>query len=369
MANVKNQNVHWKFHWLTRWEEIWDASFIRHWQNWLDESPSAHVFFHPALVKAWVETYLPLRNIRPYFLIAESDDQTVFLPMVLWRRNCKNAFQRLLVPVGYSDYDYHDPIITYADGAIVFNPESFWLCLIDELFTAHHLNFDRILLDGIRRGFADKGKRWMEGETCQWTDLSPFQSREEYLASLKSSLRGDLRRQERRMKETGEVKFLVFEEPMRQEALNELVPFLSAHTRRWPEAYKAPLFHEHLITQGMKAGILHFSVLRVGGVAVAWHLGFIYRNRFYYYLPAQKEEFDRLSPGKVLLLRCIEDAIARGLTVFDHLRGEESYKAGWTDKAETLWSFQLDGNHLASRIKNVLVDRLKSGLKTLLPIK
>jgi CelD/BcsL family acetyltransferase involved in cellulose biosynthesis len=357
----------WKFHWLTRWTEIWDEGFVLQWQTWLAESPTAHVFFHPALVKAWVETYLPLRDIRPCFLIAESDANMVFLPMVLWRRNWKNAFQRLLVPVGYSDYDYNDPIISYADGATAFDSESFWVYFNEELSTACPFNYDRILLDGIRSGFSGKGNRWTERETCTWTDLTPFQSPEVYLPSLKSSLRGDLRRQERRMQETGEINYLVFEESMGQKALKELIPFLNAHSRRWPEAYKAPRFHEHLIIQGMEAGILHFSVLRIGGDAVAWHLGFIYRDRFYYYLPAQKEEFDRLSPGKVLLLRCVEDAIARGLTVFDHLRGEENYKAGWTDKTETLWSLQLDGNHPTSRIRNVVVDRAKPGLKTLLP--
>lgn len=51
------------------------------------------------------------------------------------------------------------------------------------------------------------------------------------------------------------------------------------------------------------------------------------------------------------------------------VEGEESYKAGWTDKADSLWSLQLDGNDLASRIRNVTADWVTQKLKTLLPIK
>jgi hypothetical protein len=118
--------THWKFHWLTRWEEIWDEGFVRQWQAWLDESPSAHVFFHPAMVKAWMETYLPLRDLLPCFLIAESAAHIVFFPLVFWRRNWKNAFQKLLIPVGYSDYDYHDPIVVGLKTEESIGMNSFW---------------------------------------------------------------------------------------------------------------------------------------------------------------------------------------------------------------------------------------------------
>jgi len=67
-----SDNMSWKFHWLTKWDEIWHEDFVSQWQRWLDESPSAHVFYHPALVRAWIETYLPLRDIRPCFLVAEA---------------------------------------------------------------------------------------------------------------------------------------------------------------------------------------------------------------------------------------------------------------------------------------------------------
>lgn len=358
-----NHKMNWKFHWLTRWEEIWDESFVQQWQRWLDESPSAHAFFHPALVRAWIETYMPLRDIRPYFLIAESNKQKVFFPLVLWRRNWKNAFQRLLIPVGYSDYDYHDPIIVHSDGDTLDNMESFWYSFKDELLNNAPVRFDHVVLDGVRRRFAGKGNQWKRCEICPWADLSQFNTIEEFLNSLKGSLRGDLRRQARRMKEIGEINFQIFDKSRKRDAHDELGPFLQAHSKRWPLAYKAPHFHEHILNYGIEAGCLHFSILRISGVSIAWHLGFIYHNRFYYYLPAQNEDYANLSPGKMLLFWCVEEAIKQRIQIFDHLRGEESYKIGWADKSDILWSLELKREKIVSRIKDFAVDEVKPRLQ------
>jgi len=169
-------------------------------------------------------------------------------------------------------------------------------------------------------------------------------------------------RQLRRMQEKEKYTFTIYDKNNEKEAIAELEPFLKAHGLRWPNAYKAPSFHKNIIKQGLESGILHYSVLCINEIAAAWHLGFVYLDRFYYYLPAQNEEFDRLSPGKVLLLKCVEDAITRKLQIFDHLRGEENYKAGWTDNKETLWSFQSDSGLLAARLKNTAFDKLKTKL-------
>lgn len=356
--------IYWKFQWLTRWEEIWSKEFVLQWQTWLENSPSAHVFFHPVLAKAWVDTYLPLRDIRPCFLIAESYDHTVFFPIILWQRNWKNAFQRLLMPVGYSDYDYHDPIVLCAKGEEQRVLISFWAALAEVLFrTRSSIHFDRFILGGIRQAFIGDGEGWEERESCPWLNLKDFNKSEDFLPSLKTSLRGDLRRQERRINTLGILRHHIFESEREENALQELVPFLTAHAQRWPAAYKAPHLHENIVRQGLKAGIIHFSMLEIGGESAAWHLGFIFQGRFYYYLPAQNEKFDRLSPGKVLLLKCIEDAIKKQLSIYDFLRGEESYKAGWTDEAVPLWSLQLDKQSPVSRLCNWAGDRLKPMLK------
>lgn len=60
----------------------------------MDTSPNAHVFFHPSLVKAWIDTYLPLRELTPIFVWGKCvDGNEIFLPLVLWKKNWKTLFK------------------------------------------------------------------------------------------------------------------------------------------------------------------------------------------------------------------------------------------------------------------------------------
>jgi CelD/BcsL family acetyltransferase involved in cellulose biosynthesis len=346
----------WQFDWITSWDEIWSGPFVARWHEWMKSSPTAHVFFHPALVRAWVDSYMPLRRIEPRFLVATQEGCTIFLPMVLWRRNWKNAFRRLLVPVGNSDYDYHDPIIV--GEADCHSWQRFWDAFLQEVHQWQD-EYDTVELTGIHQPVACMETFVQEGDICPWCDLSEVADAEAFLASLNKSLRGDLRRQERRLSEIGEIGYHVFradEISAANEALNHL---LSAHRRRWPQAYKAPGFHANLVRQGLSEGIVHFSLLKVGGEDIAWHLGFVYASRFYYYMPAHHDRYARLSPGKILLYYCVKDAIASGLKVFDHLRGPEDYKAGWTNQADRLYMLCVARTSLLSKLRNVSVDRIR----------
>lgn len=101
----------WTFEIYDNWKDIWGEAHLNRWSEILNTSPNAHVFFHPSLVKAWVDTYLPLRKLTPIFIWGKCvDGNEAFLPLVLWAKNWKNAFLKSIIPVGYSDYDYHDPI-------------------------------------------------------------------------------------------------------------------------------------------------------------------------------------------------------------------------------------------------------------------
>lgn len=355
----------WQFHWLTRWDEIWAPAFVQQWQSWLDQSPSAHVFFHPALVKAWVDTYLPLRDIRPYFLIAESGEGSVFFPLVLWKRNWKNAFQRILIPAGYSDYDYHDPIFISTNSGIMPVMDTFWIEFINILRdTGSPVRFDCFVLNGIRSASAGEEKNdWRQEATCPWIDLRPFKKPGDFLSSLGKKLRHDLRRQERRSNEVGFMQYHIFPNDKEKEAIDELSLFLIAHSRRWPNAYRAPRLHENILKQAMKADLLHFSRLTIGEESAAWNFSVVFHNCFYSYIVTYEDKYSVLSPGKIVLLKCIEDAILKRLSVFDCLRGDESYKAGWTEKTEPLWSLRLDHNKLMSTVRNTIVDQIKPGLK------
>lgn len=85
-------------------------------------------------------------------------------------------------------------------------------------------------------------------------------------------------------------------------------------------------FFQKLIPRMHEAGWLRLAFLRVDGTPCASYLNFDYDKRIWVYNSGFSYQYESLSTGIVLLVYLIEDAIARGYTVFDFLRGNETYK-------------------------------------------
>ncbi|MDO9207675.1 MAG: GNAT family N-acetyltransferase [Sulfuricurvum sp.] len=348
-----------KFEWITDWDTIWSDTFLERWHRWMETSENVHVFFHPAMVKAWVDTYMPLRDIRPIFCIATQGETTLFLPLVLWHKNWKNAFVRSIVPVGYSDFDYHDPIVT---GNKNISWGQFWDEFFKEVEKKWENNFDTIDIDGIRQRSIGTSAHWQEIEACPYIELSSFSNSDEFLQSLKKNLRQDTKRRVRRMEENSNVQFEVFNPDDLETALETLPELLRHHILRWPNAYKAPNFHTNLIKVLLPIGLLHFSRIILDSKTISWRIGFIYRDRYYSYMPAFDIEYNQYSPGKVHLFYCIDDAIKRKIQVYDQLRGAELYKNEWTNTVDTVWSYYQTNNNKISKLKTKL-NELKNAIK------
>jgi CelD/BcsL family acetyltransferase involved in cellulose biosynthesis len=77
------------------------------------------------------------------------------------------------------------------------------------------------------------------------------------------------------------------------------------------------------------AGLLRFYLLKLDGRIIASYYGFLHQERAYYYLGGFDSEFSNLSPGKLLVAYAIEQAVRERATLFDFLRGQESYKYEW----------------------------------------
>lgn len=344
-----NRPNQFQFEWITDWEIILSPDFQLRWLSYYEQAVDSHVFFHPALCKAWIETYMPLRDISPLFCIATQADSIIFFPLVLWKQNWKNAYRRLLVPVGYSDFDYHDPLIINQTKKCI---KEFYATLLPEL---NKVNYDKLIINGITS--PGNETNWTkENEICPFCDLSLYAQKDDFLKSLKTSLRGDIKRQIKRLEESGVLSLHKADTAM-------LPDFLNYHSSRWPGAYKAPLFHHKLLVEGLKVAVVDFTVLKIDDIAISWHLGFSTTDRYYYYLPAINPDYASYSPGKIHLLYLMYNSIDRKQSVFDHLRGDENYKTGWTNSLQELYVYSAKKANVLSNIKNWYVDKMKNRLK------
>lgn len=347
----------WKVELYRSWDEVDSPGFAEQWRHWMEHAPDAHVFYHPAILKAWTDTYRLLQDISPLYCVARKKDITVFLPLVLWRRNYKNAFLRLLVPAGFSDYDYHDPLI--CGQATEEDIASFWEVVEKTVFDHKTIIYDEISLSGMR--FSGKSDKWCtEEDVSPYLELSEHKDYRHFLSSLKGGLRQDLGRRERRMAENGSLEFHCYGISEQNEALQALPVFLDAHRQRWPNAYKANDLHKNILVYGLSEGVVHFSELRYNDTPISWHFGFLFKSRFYHYMPASShdEKYRNFSPGKIHLSYLIRESISGEVKRFDFLKGAHPYKNEWTNLKMGLFRFSYKSRKLNSMLRLVAYNSL-----------
>jgi CelD/BcsL family acetyltransferase involved in cellulose biosynthesis len=86
-------------------------------------------------------------------------------------------------------------------------------------------------------------------------------------------------------------------------------------------------FFHQMIHATHDGGFLHLAFLEVNGVKAATYLSFDYnQKRLVFNSGLETEGFQSLSAGIVLAARIIDEAIQKGYTEFDFLRGDERYK-------------------------------------------
>jgi len=92
------------------------------------------------------------------------------------------------------------------------------------------------------------------------------------------------------------------------------------------------------------ADSVRFCGLRLNNQLIAVIYGFEFCNRFFYYQVAHDPAYGNLSPGSVLLFFVIENCCERGISEFNFLQGDESYKSIWTKDSRALYRCVLKQN-------------------------
>lgn len=345
----------WQITLLTRWQEIEDPAFVEQWQRIMDDSDNAHVFFHPVLVRVWLETYRPLRALQPLFVLASRGQQQVIFPLVLWRRNAKNAFLRTIVPAGHSDFDYHDPVFLLPPDEE--QVQSFYAALKAELDKT--VKYDRIMLDGMHKEFVPEFCKVVHQEPCLQWPLDSAEVTDGLVLPAKKKLAKDAMRRLKKLQEAGDVSWFCYDKPDFDNAQKSLRAMLVQHKKRWPNAYKAEGFHRRLVESGITAGLVDFIEVSFDGKPIAWQIGFTYKKVVSHYMPAIDPEFARFSPGHVSLGFMLAQAKIRGDSLVDHLRGAEAYKAAWGGTETLIYDAVFESTALSSRLRLTLFNLLQ----------
>ena len=161
---------------------------------------------------------------------------------------------------------------------------------------------------------------------------------------LKKKFYLDLMRTRRLIKKSGKVEFVI---ARNHEEKNFFLENLIKQKKKNLKRIKKNLlsnedldFYKNFEKYENKQYDTQVSAIKLNGEFVAMHWGIFDKNRYYYLLPAMKEEnLKKFAPGKLLLYLLIRWSISKRLKFFDFGLGEELYKKKWSNKKVSIYNY------------------------------
>lgn len=199
---------------------------------------------------------------------------------------------------------------------------------------------------------------------------------EEYLASLTSAMRYEIRSDRRKLLKYGEVQFRGTNAP--EEINTDFDEMARLHRIHWltkgqPGVFENQcfsLFHKTMLPLLLKNGALQLCFLSLSGknIGVGYH--FLYNNKFIFYQTGfDRETAPNVSVGLVTISYCIEQAIRMQCTEYDFLGGGQVYKTRLAHQARWVGEFYIPVRFMAQSlwsIRRFLTD-LKKGTGDVIP--
>ena len=179
-----------------------------------------------------------------------------------------------------------------------------------------------------------------------------------FYETKKKKFRYNLNRAERKLNEIGDLK-LVHHTTPDQIAQNLDLAF-DIHWKRWQGRYNSSrfshpawkAFYRELAIAFAEKGWMDLVLLEVGGKSIAFSYGFIFNNKYYFYVTAIDPDtaYEKYSPGTVLIRHLLEKAFESGLDEFDFMLGDEAYKRIWTKSYREVYTYALTRNALKAKL-------------------
>lgn len=171
-----------------------------------------------------------------------------------------------------------------------------------------------------------------------WLDLD--ESWSEPTNNLRRNMRQSIRRNERRMRELGEVT-VDFLEPATGAVDGLLDTAVAVEAKSWKERTGTALTHDHRQQAFFRdyakvvagEGRLHVAFLRLDGKAIAMSIGEIRDNVFWAYKIGYDEAVAKYGPGALMQYYLIGHLAGRGIQRIEMQGHLLEYKKNWTDKA------------------------------------
>ena len=193
---------------------------------------------------------------------------------------------------------------------------------------------------GPRPPQADVGLNWVDApqEACPFLPLP--ETWDALLKTFGKKTRTNIGYYERALRKVYELEIgAITDEAVLDQAMTRL---FDLHQRRWNQRWlpgvfggrRVQQFHRHAARALLGREVLRLFTLTLDGEIEACLYGFAFGDRLCYYQGGFEPTLAKWSLGTVLTAHAMQAAIGEGRAVFDFLRGDEPYKAKWTDRAQ-----------------------------------
>lgn len=185
---------------------------------------------------------------------------------------------------------------------------------------------------------------WVQADVCPVIELPD--DWKTYLDGLDKKQRHEIRRKLRRANGAGDAMdwYIVGPEHDLEQEYQQFLRLMAASDQEKAEFLendKNVAFFDALVPLAHEKGWLQLNFIKVGDEPAAAYMNFDYnRHILIYNSGLERERFDHLSPGIVLLAHNIRWAIENHYEVLDFLRGDEHYKYRMGGKDTFVYTLQ-----------------------------
>lgn len=263
-----------------------------------------------------------------------------------WKQSRDGA--KALAQFGYDVSDYLDVIVAQGREAAVYS------AFVDLLSSAELPAWDSVDLYNLPSASPTNTQltamAQARGFNVDWREqvVSPVlqlpSTWEDYLASLDKKQRHEIRRKLRRIEQV-QTRWYVIDQADEVDAA--IADFIELHKKSRPDkiefmSARMQNFFLEMARRLFAKHYLQLAFLEVEGKRAASILNFVYDNNVLVYNSGyDPEQYGHLSPGVILFVRSIQDAIAAKRRTFDFLRGDEEYKYRFGAKNTSLYELHI----------------------------
>jgi len=296
------------------------------------------VFLLPVWLKVWWQEFKPEAEL--YLSAVKQDERTIGIAPLMIKDGTASI-------VGSTDVcDYLDFVIT--PGA----ETDFFGALIDDLrkngitrLNLDSLRPDSTVLTKLVGMVRNQGHQVNYQPQDVSVEMDLPSTWDEYLETLSSKQRHEVRRKLRRLQEAGTTEFYIVDD--RTNVLKAMDSFLKmfSESRSDKAAFltsQKVSFFRAMADTLTEAGLLRLGILELDNLPTAMILYFDYDDCIYLYNSGYVPQYNSLSVGLLSKVLCIRESIRQGKKKFDFLKGNETYKYQLGGKEITLYNCQIN---------------------------